>query len=128
LNFGSRTARAALFGAALAGIITGWPLLFPALTRLSLLGLATVLIAIAGGAAAGAMVAGLYQVLGRLRLWALVLVLSLASLVIVVTTTDVRRDGTLLIEAGLCVAGGLSLWVLSAYGLHAALRCIRSIR
>ncbi len=120
--------RGAIAGAAIAGIISGWLLLLPALASPSRLAIVAVLIAMAGGAGAGAAVASLYKVLGRVRLWTIVLVLSLASLAYVASATDIRTDGTLLIEAGLCAASALSLWVLLAYGLHVARKSRRDPR
>jgi hypothetical protein len=107
----------ALFGAVTAGVICG-PVVIPALRQASPEAAMAGLSAIASGAMVGAVLAGLFQAAGRLRFSVPVLTLSAAALVYVATTLEIMRSGVLLLWAGLIVAIALSLWHLSAYGLH----------
>jgi hypothetical protein len=107
----------ALLGALTAGVICG-PVVIPALRQASPAAAMAGLSAIASGAMVGAGLAALFQAAGRLHFWVLVLTLSAAALTYVATTLEITRSGVLLLWAGLTVAIALSLWQLSASGLH----------
>jgi hypothetical protein len=107
----------ALFGAVTAGVTCG-PVVIPALRQASPQAAMAGLSAILSGAMVGAVLAVLFQAAGRLRFWVLVLALSAAALVYVATTMEITRSGVLLLWAGLTIAILLSLWHISAYGLH----------
>jgi hypothetical protein len=106
----------ALVAGASAGILS-LPLLIPILMpdwrATTTLGLG----AIVSGTLVGALLAVLFQVIGRLRFWLVALGLSGFFLAFVAATGDVRR-GTLPILACLVAAIALSLWQLLAYSLY----------
>lgn len=107
----------AFFGGAVAGLLSVSTLII-ALQQASLRAALAGLSAILSGALVGAVAAVLFQAVGRLRFWLLALGMSAAVLAYVAATREPTRNGTLLIWVGLVIAIALSLWHLSAYGLH----------
>jgi len=115
---GSRlVVRWALWGAVIAGFVSG-ALLLPALMHFSRDAAVAGFMAIAGSAIVGAVAAILYQLMGRLRFWGGVLVLSMAYLIYLVKSGVVSGMSNPLVWVGVVAITALSLWVLLAYGLH----------
>lgn len=111
--------RWSLFGAAIA-LPMALPILLPVMEQRWQTAALFGLVSVAAGALLGAVLARLFQVLGRLRFWIGVLALSGAALACIAATREVTRSGTLLIWAGLSAAILLSLWHLAAYALWVA--------
>jgi peptidoglycan/LPS O-acetylase OafA/YrhL len=104
-----------LLGAAIAALFSAWLLLLvPNSARAALAGV----ISIVGGASAGAMLAVLYQGVGRVWFWVIALGLSVVGLALGVTiayTWDAGRALPWVLFLALALA--LSVWVLLAYAL-----------
>ena len=103
--------RWALLGAITALLLSGWLVWLVNFSRLALLAGS---LSVVSGAAVGALLAAVYQVVGRAWFWVIALVLGLAGLALGVA----RGPGhSLPWLAPLILAVALTLWVLSAYAL-----------